>query len=99
MLESEKAKSLLLGYTIFNVNHNVEVKLTDKGRDIYYHKNDWMNKKRNLPNGYFPQVKPKEVDGWFECQLWELMEIFGSHMSMGLDNPFETNIRIKNDQI
>ena len=97
-MEDDKAKGLLLGYTYINLNNKVEVRLTDKGRDVYYHKDDWMNEKAYLKEGdpgYFGREWPKEVDGWFSCQLWELMQIFGRHMGMSFDLMFETNMRIK----
>lgn len=63
---TEKAKNLLLGYTIINTNDNVEVRLTDKGRDVFARRNDELNQ---LGMAHFPHDKPKEIDGWFTCQL------------------------------
>ena len=76
----------------FNINDYVKVKLTNRGRDIYYHRNDELNK---IPNVHFEPEYPKESDGWFKEQFWIIMEIFGGkHMMMGFETPFETDIII-----
>ncbi len=93
MIENEEAKNNLLGYTIINMNDEVEVRLTDRGRDIYFHRNDELIKLGTK----LEQYMPKEVGGWFKCQLWELMQTFGPHISMGFDTLFETTIRIKHN--
>lgn len=77
-----------------NLNHTVKVRLTDKGRDIYYHQNDKLNQQYNKI-----MIKPKypvEVNGYYSTQLWNLMAIFGEHIFMGMDIPFETTIEIEN---
>jgi len=94
MIENEEAKNNLLGYTVINMNDRVEVRLTDRGRYIFSHRNDDLNQ---LGIAHFPQDKPKEVDGWFKCQLWELMQTFGPYIGMGFDTLFETTIRIKHN--
>jgi hypothetical protein len=75
----------------FNINDSVRVKLTDHGRDIWYHRNDELNKKFNLhpplSSGY-----PLEVDGWFEEQLWVIMNVFGPHLYNGCKQVFEKNV-------
>lgn len=78
----------------FNINHYVKVKLTDRGRDIlqeqYY----------EMMNRMFPDTKldykpiKEDKNGWSKWQLWYLMSTFGEQIGMGLDTPFETNIRI-----
>lgn len=77
----------------FNMNNTVKVKLTDKGKDIYYHQHDDLNKQSG---GIFIKPKYPEIgeDGYFKEQLWHLMQTFGDHVGMGFDQPFSTDILI-----
>lgn len=58
----------------FNINDTVKVKLTDMGKDIYYHQYDQFNLTPEYP----------EVDeiGYTKFQLWELMRLYGQCISM-----------------
>jgi len=79
----------------FNINNNVRVKLTDKGREIHRKKYD------NLWNGYhsLPYIPVEEDEnGWSTWQLWQLMSNFGDSMYNGCDLPFETEIEIMEGQ-
>lgn len=71
----------------FNINNTVKVKLKPSGWEI--HRKYW------LPfciDGYIP---PKQDNnGYVEFQLWDLMAVFGSHLYMGCDSPFELDIEI-----
>jgi hypothetical protein len=78
----------------FNINDYVNVKLTDYGRQL--HREDhyafWKAAGREPPYPYRP---PKEdADGWSQWQMWDLMQTFGKHISLGTKMPFETEIRI-----
>ena len=81
-------------YLKFNINRYIKVKLNDKGKDIYYHKNDWLNnytgKEVIKPN--YPDV---DNEGYTKFQAWEFMEIYGSHLRIGFDVPFECDILIQ----
>jgi len=65
-----------------NLNDSVRVKLTERGLKIY--------------KEYFKQFpidchrEPKIVDSYYETQLHELMQIFGSSLFNGCIMPFET---------
>lgn len=73
-----------------NINNTVWVKLTDIGRDIYFHQYDELNR---LARRIIMEPKyPTEIDGYFEEQLWCLFEIFGPHINMGTEMPFEMEI-------
>ena len=78
----------------FNANQIVKVKLTDFGVQILREQHEELNKnllKHGCSSlGYF--VLPLDEDGYYKCQLWYLMQKFGSHMRMGTDNPFELNM-------
>ena len=73
----------------FNINEEVKVKLTARGREIW-----WAYTEANRP--FDPtravlQMK-EDVEGWSTWQLWELMRIFGPHMFNGCIIPFEDNV-------
>ena len=73
-----------------NLNENIKVKLTDKGKEIYrnyYHDIDVNDE----------DVPTLEVDkeGYCEFQLWHFMRIFGEHFYMGGCSPCETNVKIQ----
>ena len=78
------------------------VKLTDVGREI--HKKAHDDFCENFPSvsddikEYHP--KKEDIQGWSEWQLWSLMQMFGSHIGLGVEPPFNTTIIIKkNTQI
>ena len=71
-----------------NLNENIKVKLTDKGKEIY--RNYWHDIDDE-------DVSILEVDeeGYCEFQLWHFMKIFGKHFFMLGDSPCETNVKIQ----
>lgn len=73
----------------FNVNNNVRIKLTDKGRCI--HKIWHEELVKELPQlRHHVYVPPKEdADGWSTWQLHAVMHMFGPHMVNRFDPPFE----------
>jgi hypothetical protein len=74
----------------FNINHNIKVRLTEKGREI--HRKQWDE----LGIKSFAYSPPKEdKHGWSEWQLWDLMREFGPHLWNGCEVPFETEIKIQ----
>lgn len=77
----------------FNINNEVQVKLTDHGKDIYYHRDDELKKKyrQEIIKPKYPEV---DNEGYTKFQLWDLMYIFGKHIHMGCELPFETEIEI-----
>lgn len=81
-----------------NLNDWVKVKLTDHGKDIYYHQYDELNEKsvqlhgRNVIEPSMPKV---DADGYTTFQLWCLIELYGPHMHMGRPLPFDVNIVIE----
>lgn len=77
----------------FNINHEVEIKLTERGRRYLAWRHDkWL---REHPNVNLPYcAKQEDPDGWSRWQLWTLMETFGPDTHIGMDLLFETTIRI-----
>jgi len=80
----------------FNINDSVKVKLTDLGKEIYYHQHNEINE-------YYGKemIKPKmpevDEDGYTSFQMWCLMGIYGKHISIGFNQPFETNIILEDE--
>jgi hypothetical protein len=72
----------LMEATIFNVNHEVRVRLKERGRAIVA---------EERPH------KRVDADGWSTWQLWDLMQCFGPHIVFGGPVPFETNIELLPD--
>lgn len=79
-----------------NMNDMVKVKLTDHGKDIYYHQHDAFNMMAKpigvkLLEPVMPEV---DTDGYTSFQLWHLMQLYGPHIRMGGPLPFDLSIVI-----
>lgn len=70
----------------FNINDYVWLKLTEIGHSIYLEY--WAEV---LPN-YEERPTLHMVNGYSRLLLWEAMEIFGQHMHIGGNLPFETKV-------
>lgn len=76
-----------------NVNKNVRVKLTDRGREI--HRQNFDKFLALCPGFPYAYRQPEEdADGWSNWHIWELMSEFGNQMHMGMPLPFETTIEL-----
>jgi hypothetical protein len=84
-------------YQDFNINDFVKVKLTEKGKYIYYHQFDDMNEEILKMGGRpLEPIRLKYDDnGYVEFQMWNFMEIFGRHLCNGCDIPFYTTIKLE----
>lgn len=71
-----------------NLNDPVKVKLTDWGKEIYYHQYDRVNEAvgREICKPSYPK---EDENGYTEFQLWSFMELYGEHMGMTLPNVIE----------
>lgn len=71
-----------------NLNDLVKVKLTDWGKEIYYHKNDKVNKTfgRRVIKPSFPRV---DSEGYAKFQLWDFINIYGNYMGICDENVIE----------
>ena len=71
-----------------NLNDNIRVKLTEHGKDIYYHQYDRTNKLlgREVCKPSYPKV---DEDGYTTFQLWCFIELYGIHMGMTMPNVIE----------
>ena len=71
-----------------NLNDFINVKLTELGKEIYYHQYDATNAfiGRVVCKPGYPKV---DKDGYTEFQLWEFMKLYGEHMGMIMPNVIE----------
>ena len=71
-----------------HLNDSVKVKLTDFGKDIFYHKFDDVNKHwgREVIKPHFPK---QDDEGYSTFQLWDFMSLYGEHIGMGRQNVIE----------
>ncbi len=74
-----------------NLNETIKVKLTDLGKDIYYHQHDalieYMKSRGVCPlKPSFPAV---DKDGYTKFQLWCFIELYGNHIGMCKPNVIE----------
>ena len=67
------------------LNEVVKVKLTDLGKDIYYHQFDELNQRcgRIVCKPSFPK---EDAEGYTEFQLWNFIETYGKHIGMAKSN-------------
>ena len=77
--------------TVFNINSRVKVKLNKQGHDIYYHQYDDLNRAHgNIV--LTPEYAKTDEFGYSCFQMWDLMRLFGSHIDLQYEPPFDTNI-------
>ena len=74
-----------------NLNETIRVKLTDLGKDIYYHQFDELHeslKKRGVSP--FRPTRPRvDADGFTSMQLWHFIELYGSYIGVAKPNVIE----------
>lgn len=70
-----------------NFNDSVRVKLTDWGKEVYFHQFDELNKFITSHGGtpIKPNFPEADENGYTRIQLWQFMEIFGQHIGMCKD--------------
>jgi hypothetical protein len=76
----------------FNVNHNVRVKLNDRGLAELKRQHDELRRRVPTLDPWKPPAT--DEDGFSRFQLWDLMKSLGHLCVLGMEPPFETTIRI-----
>ena len=76
---------------MINLNDNIKVKLTEHGKNIFYHRFDEMNRlcKREVCKPSWPE---EDEEGYTKIELWMFMEIFGPHVGIvkpGIIDPLD----------
>lgn len=85
-----------------NLNSTVKVKLNDRGKDIYYHRFDDLNRfiKSRGAKPLDPRYPVVDEDGFSEFQLWSFMHLYGEYMMVGAPNITEDlNIYINDEDL
>lgn len=77
-----------------NLNANVKVKLTERGKAILDMKLAERVRRWNCENRCPYQSRPTDVSGYIEFQMWELMHEFGANVYNGCLPPFDMVILI-----
>ena len=81
-----------MGLIHINLNECVKFKLTDHGKDIFYHRFDGLNEsiiRRGL-KPIAPKMPKTDADGYTRMQLWEFMELYGPHIGMAKESCIES---------
>ena len=79
----------------YNVNYRVAVCLTDFGKKILELNHERLNELLvSTGTNADPFKLELNDDGWFETELWSLMNVFGAYMSIGKELPFDPNIKL-----
>lgn len=73
---------------IINLNETVKVKLTNFGKEIFYHQYDFLNERcgKEVIKPSFPKT---DEDGYTSFQLWGFIELYGAHIGIGKKNVIE----------
>lgn len=71
-----------------NLNELVKVKLTDLGKEIFYHRYDKINKAvgREVCK---PRYPTEDENGYTKFQLWDFIQLYGEYIGMTLPNVIE----------
>ena len=84
-----------------NLNDTIKVKLTDRGRDIYYHRFDDLIQNRPAVRINIKQSYPKVDDeGFTKFQIHNFMNIYGDYLILGSEPVVEgNNIYFEDDDL
>ena len=74
-----------------NINHHIKVRLTPVGREILFDHNNEVNRFLGRPD---KPIREPDAEGFHQFQIWDCMAIFGPHMQLGMDVPFEPTVFI-----
>ena len=66
-----------------NLNERIKVKLTDYGKEIYYHRFDDVFRQTEL-SVFKPEFPKTDEEGYTTFQLWDFIHIYGNYIDMGL---------------
>lgn len=83
--------------TDFNLNDDVGVRLTERGREIHLRDHQELMATIVANGGPSLQYRPpvEDAGGWSWWQLWHLMQVFGPHITMGMAPPFGLQIKLR----
>lgn len=75
-------------YFKVNLNDTVKVRLTDLGKEIYYHRYDNLNQRAGkiICKPKFPE---EDAEGYTQFQLWDFIQLYGGYIGMARPNVIE----------
>lgn len=65
-----------------NLNDKIKVKLTDFGKQIFYHRYDDINA-RCMKTAIKPSYPRQDKDGYTTFQLWDFIQLYGRYIGLG----------------
>ena len=74
----------------YNLNDYVKFKLTDHGKEIFYHQFDKWNEESLKEHGTLfikPRFPEEDENGYTKMQLWQFMHLYGPHLWNGCEPP------------
>jgi hypothetical protein len=81
----------------FNVNEHVWVKLNANGVELYRRSFDCIPAEIRESVG-IPELKV-DAEGYSKLQMWEFMQIFGSHVFNGCNPPFDPTVKFNSQDL
>lgn len=78
----------------FNMNETVKVRLKQSGHDILRQQHDEIDRqiRSRGGRGLGPLRINIDDDGYTAFQMWDLMQRFGEHMTIGFEPPFHLDV-------
>lgn len=75
-------------YFKVNLNDTVKVRLTDLGKEIYYHRYDNLNQRAGkiICKPKFPE---EDAEGYTQFQLWDFIQLYGGYIGLARPNVIE----------
>lgn len=75
-----------------NLNQNIKVKLSDLGKEIYYHQYDEVNEKikRFGCKPIKPTMPKVDAEGYTQFHMWRFMNLYGEYMTIFGEQVLET---------
>lgn len=78
----------------FNINYNIKAKLNDYGVEILKTRHRQLVESSQGAYNQSFILPSTDENGYSIFQLWAFMQIFGPHMHLGSEMPFEADIII-----
>ena len=75
---------------LLNINENIKAKLNDTGIQILKSRHDQLVKSTGYNQPF--TLPSTDSDGYSIFQLWTFMQIFGPHLHLGSEIPFDSEI-------
>jgi alanine-alpha-ketoisovalerate/valine-pyruvate aminotransferase len=76
----------------FNMNEYVYLELSDNGMEILLNALMLLGTNTKEQHLTYIQANIAENKGYYKMQFWYALNVFGGHMSMGLNPPFNLNV-------